>query len=40
MIAVIFEVCPNDGHKQEYLDITAHLRPVLDKIEGDGKRWT
>ena len=34
MIAVIFEVCPKDEHKQEYLDIAADLRPQLDKIEG------
>lgn len=34
MIAVIFEGCPADGHKQEYLDIAAHLRPRLDKIDG------
>jgi heme-degrading monooxygenase HmoA len=34
MIAVIFEVTPNDGKKQDYLDIAASLRPELDKIEG------
>jgi heme-degrading monooxygenase HmoA len=34
MIAVIFEVCPKDGHKQGYLDIAASLRPLLDKIDG------
>jgi heme-degrading monooxygenase HmoA len=34
MIAVIFEVYPKDGRKQEYLDIAAHLRPLLDKIDG------
>jgi heme-degrading monooxygenase HmoA len=34
MIAVIFEVIPNDGKRQEYLDIAASLRPELDKIEG------
>jgi heme-degrading monooxygenase HmoA len=34
MIAVIFEVCPKDGHKQDYLDIAASLRPLLDKIDG------
>ena len=34
MIAVIFEVIPNEGKKQEYLDIAAQLRPELDKIDG------
>ena len=34
MIAVIFEVIPHDGKRQEYLDIAASLRPDLDKIEG------
>lgn len=34
MIAVIFEVLPKDQHKQEYLDIAAELRPLLDKIDG------
>jgi heme-degrading monooxygenase HmoA len=34
MIAVIFEVIPNKGKKEEYLDIAAKLRPELDTIEG------
>jgi heme-degrading monooxygenase HmoA len=34
MIAVIFEVIPNEGKKDEYLDIAAKLRPELDKIDG------
>lgn len=34
MIAVIFEVYPNEGRKQEYLDIAAKLRPLLDEIDG------
>lgn len=34
MIAVIFEVEPAEGRQQEYLDIAAHLRPLLDEIEG------
>lgn len=34
MIAVIFEVIPNEGKRDEYLDIAASLRPELDKIEG------
>ena len=34
MIAVIFEVIPHPAHKQVYLNIAAHLRPMLDEIEG------
>lgn len=34
MIAVIFEVLPLDGRKQEYLDIAASLRPELEKLDG------
>jgi heme-degrading monooxygenase HmoA len=34
MIAVIFEVWPNEGSMQDYLDIAAQLRPMLDEIEG------
>jgi heme-degrading monooxygenase HmoA len=34
MIAVIFEVWPKPDRKQEYLDIAAELRPLLDKIDG------
>lgn len=34
MIAVIFEVIPNEGKKEEYLDIAAKLRPELDHIDG------
>jgi heme-degrading monooxygenase HmoA len=35
MIAVIFEGRPKDGEqKQTYLDIAAHLRPLLDNIDG------
>ena len=34
MIAVIFEVLPNERRKQEYLDIAADLRPLLDEIDG------
>jgi heme-degrading monooxygenase HmoA len=34
MIAVIFEVWPKSERKQEYLDIAAHLRPLLDDIDG------
>jgi heme-degrading monooxygenase HmoA len=34
MIAVIFEVWPKPEHKQEYLDLAAQLRPVLETIDG------
>jgi len=34
MIAVIFEVLPAPGRKQEYLDLAAALRPELEKIDG------
>lgn len=34
MIAVIFEVWPANGRRQEYLDIAADLRPLLNDIDG------
>jgi heme-degrading monooxygenase HmoA len=34
MIAVIFEVTPAPGRKQEYLDLAAQLRPDLEKLDG------
>jgi heme-degrading monooxygenase HmoA len=34
VIGIIFEVWPAPGKKQEYLDIAAGLRPLLDQIEG------
>jgi heme-degrading monooxygenase HmoA len=34
MYAVIFEVEPALGRRQEYLDIAAQLRPELEKIDG------
>ena len=34
MIAVIFEVIPASGKKDEYLTIAAELKSVLEKIEG------
>jgi len=34
VIAVIFEVWPAAGRKQEYLDIAADLRPLLEQIDG------
>jgi heme-degrading monooxygenase HmoA len=34
MIAVIFEVWPKPEHRQEYFDLAAELRPILEKIDG------
>ena len=34
MIAVIFEVVPRTGRRDDYLDIAAELRPLLDEIDG------
>lgn len=34
MIAVIFEVEITEGRKDEYLDIAAQMRPMLNQIEG------
>jgi len=34
MIAVIFEVRPKAGKKQQYLDIAANLRPLLEQVDG------
>lgn len=34
MIAVIFEVFPAEGKVQEYLDIAAKLKPILENIDG------
>jgi heme-degrading monooxygenase HmoA len=34
MIAVIFEVEPTEGRKDEYLDIAADMRPMLDQVDG------
>ncbi len=34
MIAVIFEAEPAADHRQEYLDIAADMRPMLDEIDG------
>src|SRR5690348_13451245 len=34
MHAVIFEVEPEPGRRQDYLDIAARLRPELEKIDG------
>lgn len=34
MIAVIFEVWPAGGRREEYLDIAASLKPLLESIDG------
>ncbi|MGB3247138.1 MAG: antibiotic biosynthesis monooxygenase [Sulfitobacter sp.] len=34
MIAVIFEVTPAEGRKDEYLDIAATMRPMVEAVEG------
>ena len=34
MIAVIFEVWPDAGHRQDYFDIAASLKSDLEKIDG------
>jgi heme-degrading monooxygenase HmoA len=34
MIAVIFEVTPRAEHFQQYLDLAAELRPLLEQIDG------
>ena len=34
MIAVIFEVWPRPEHRQQYLDLAAELKPILETIDG------
>ena len=34
MIAVIFEVEPAEGQKDQYLDIAATMRPMVSQVEG------
>jgi heme-degrading monooxygenase HmoA len=34
MIAVIFEVHPTEGRKNDYLDIAAQMRPMVERVEG------
>ena len=34
MIAVIFEVFPHPDRKQEYLDLAAEMKPMVDQIDG------
>lgn len=41
MFSVIFEVLPNEGKKDEYLDLAKHLKPILETIDGfiDNERF-
>lgn len=41
MFAVIFEVHPGLGKKDEYLDLAKHLKPILETIDGfiDNERF-
>ncbi|OAN71816.1 antibiotic biosynthesis monooxygenase [Sulfitobacter sp. EhC04] len=34
MIAVIFEVMPHPDRRDDYLDIAAAMRPLVDEVEG------
>lgn len=34
MIAVIFEVWPAEGKLDEYLDLAAQLKPLLEQVDG------
>jgi len=34
MIAVIFEVWPKPEHRQQYFDLAAELKPILQEIDG------
>ncbi len=34
MIAVIFEVYPKEGRKEDYFNLALELRPELEKIDG------
>ncbi|MGJ7456310.1 antibiotic biosynthesis monooxygenase family protein [Halomonas sp. RA08-2] len=34
MIVVIFEVWPKPDHQQDYFDIAAYLKTILDTIDG------
>ena len=41
MFSVIFEVLPNQGRKDDYLDLAKHLKPILETIDGfvDNERF-
>ena len=34
MIAIIFEVIPAEGRRDDYLDIAAEMRPMVAEVEG------
>lgn len=34
MIAIIFEVMPAEGRKDDYLTVAAKMRPLVESIEG------
>ncbi|SDE60766.1 Heme-degrading monooxygenase HmoA [Salipiger thiooxidans] len=34
MIAIIFEVVPAEGRRDDYLDIAAAMRPMVEEVEG------
>lgn len=34
MVGVIFEVWPAEGRQQEYLDLAAELRPLVEQVDG------
>lgn len=34
MIAIIFEVQPAEGRKEQYLDIAAKMRPMVEEVDG------
>ena len=41
MFSVIFEVLPNEGKKDAYLDLAKHLKPILETVDGfvDNERF-
>src|SRR5258708_33063995 len=41
MFSVMFEVLPNEGKKETYLDLAKHLKPILETIDGfiDNERF-
>jgi len=41
MFSVIFEVLPNDGKKEAYLELARHLKPILELVDGfvDNERF-
>ena len=34
MFAVVFEVHPAPGKKDEYLELAKHLKPIVESIDG------